>query len=106
MNVRRGLLRLWIVVSLCWAVPAAWLNRDELIATRHWTRDDLDPAANGFKLSQIVTLRPDWQTRVPAAVLVAARPIVLLLVVLGMGWVGKGFGISISAKTLLGWWKR
>jgi hypothetical protein len=33
-NIRRGLLRLWVVATVLWMVPAWWLEQDELAATR------------------------------------------------------------------------
>lgn len=35
MNLKRGLLRLWVVLTLIWVTGAAWLLWDELTVTKH-----------------------------------------------------------------------
>ena len=35
MNLRRGLLRLWVLLALIWIVPTTWLLRDALTMSEH-----------------------------------------------------------------------
>ncbi len=103
MNLIQGMLRLWILIALCWAVPVAWFNRDDLMATRQIRLSDVKSDPNSLPENGRL---PDWQVRVPAVVLVATPPIALFIIVLGMIWVGRGFGITISIGALRAWQKR
>jgi hypothetical protein len=35
MNLKRGLLRLWVLLALAWIAPTTWLLWDELTTSEH-----------------------------------------------------------------------
>jgi hypothetical protein len=96
MNWRRGLLRLWLVLSLCWTVPAVVLEWDDLtshVVTKDlakWSDEALLKAHRGETLS-VSDYRADWPRRLAAGSMIIGPPIAALLLGYALLWAGRGF---------------
>jgi hypothetical protein len=113
-NWRRGLLRVWIVLSICWVGLVAELAREDFVEMCTWTFDCLPPGAwlNGIRISTFPpgmaggpsTVRPvpDQPEQIPGlsfrlnhfakyALAAVAPPIGALLLWVVVAWIVAGF---------------
>jgi hypothetical protein len=96
MNWKRGLLRFWLVLSLCWIVPVGVLEWDGLRS--HEMTEDLTKlsdeallkAQRGESLS-VSDYPPDWPRRFAAGGDIIGPPFALFLLGYGLLWIGRGF---------------
>jgi len=59
MNIRRGLVRLWICVSLCWILAAGLIFHDHLVVGQRWIVSQL----NGLPIDCAHVARPSEDQR-------------------------------------------
>lgn len=102
MNVRRGLFRLWIFVTVGWAMLVAgytWLAWDSLAPRETWLVDPIvgaPPLSAAAQASLERVNREAYVTRASQTVLgalafIAAPSFALLVLGSGLVWVGYGF---------------
>jgi hypothetical protein len=120
MNLKRGLLRLWVVLALVWVVPMTWLQWDELMSTKlsklaefrqqnpqYDNMSDFALADAFYKeyYSNIPrdqfdakigltkdALEADWSRRREAVAFVLLPPLGVLVLGVGLFWAAQGFG--------------
>ena len=96
MNWRRGLFRLWLVLSLCWIVLVGVHNWNDLSSREmtsdltKWSNEALEKASRGEALS-VSDYPPDWPRRLAAGGYIIGPPFAALLLGYVLIWVGRGF---------------
>jgi hypothetical protein len=88
MNIRAGLLRLWVVLSILWVLGNAWLSWDALAGN---CPDVSDP--NGINFCELAHEfgASLFEERVRALGFAFGPPILVLLLGLSLLWVASGF---------------
>jgi hypothetical protein len=94
MNIRRGLLRLWLVIAVVWTSSGTWLLWDSL--SGKWTPEDTaeqaseqPPPPEGFVLTTV--LDRIRERRVHAFQLILVPPLGLFAFICAGFWVARGF---------------
>jgi hypothetical protein len=96
MNWKRGLFRLWLVLSLCWIAPMVALVWGDLGSHEitpdytKWSAETLAKAERGETLS-VSDYPPDWPGRLATGGIIIGPPIAALLLGSALLWAGRGF---------------
>jgi hypothetical protein len=118
LNVGKGLLRLWVVLAVCWVATAGYLKFDDLVGrglaikepssnTSEYRRMPLDELRQRFpqyndlsddKLTEAVHKKFDGPRRVAAAELILLPPALLLLFGFAVAWIARGFRSSATPE--------
>jgi hypothetical protein len=115
MNLKRGFLRFWIGISLCWIAGLGWLLHDDLKFGGPWTLSSRPPDcpkeySNGplqtwtdkELLCRIAEAEAeDWAARLNAAEIIFIPPLGLFVFGCFVLWVARGFrpkSFSVTAK--------
>jgi hypothetical protein len=102
---KRGLLRLWIVASICWIAGTAYFKYDDLTYAisnndicEKLERENAHDGYQRYDIGQCRTLDAEQRTRAikSASERIFMPPIIALLVGLSVWWALKGFRLPQS----------